>query len=95
VTGGVIWFAFFGFQRHSEGSFEAGTCCPFISDASAKIWTLQGFLKIQQTSLLKGYWVCSEHNKDGLIVDEADLRVSSRGCEANTMCLVVPLLRKI
>jgi hypothetical protein len=50
-----IWFAFLRFLRHSSDSFVAGTCCPLAGDALGGIWTLQGFLEMQKSSLLKGY----------------------------------------
>lgn len=55
MTGGSYWFAFFDFQRHSDGLLEAGTCYPFVRDASVKILRSQGFLVMQKTNLLRGY----------------------------------------
>jgi hypothetical protein len=55
MTGGSYWFAFFDFHRHSDGLLEAGTCYPFVRDASVKILRSQGFLVMQKTNLLRGY----------------------------------------
>jgi hypothetical protein len=55
MTDDAIWFAFFGFQRYSDGLIITGACCPLVSDASVKILRSQGFLEMHQTCILKGY----------------------------------------
>lgn len=82
---GVIWFAFFDFQRHSEGLNDAVLCCPLINDAMVKILRSKGFLLMHQSCFLRGYWVYSEQNKSGLTVGAAVSRMTQGGY-GTTLC---------